>query len=95
MVWIEKTKARVATALDIAVQSGQVDGAHHKAWAIDQMVRALTGCPMVDKTVKPTSGEPYTYAAQGESAEYQTLVAEHNAGEDGPDTYTWDVGIPP
>jgi hypothetical protein len=26
---------------------------------------------------------------------YGTWVTEHNAGEDGPDTYAWDVGIPP
>ena len=30
-------------ALDTAQQYGQIDGAHHKAWVIDQMVRALTG----------------------------------------------------
>ena len=30
-------------ALDIATQHGQTDGAHHKAWVIDQMVRALLG----------------------------------------------------
>jgi len=30
-------------ALEIAFSYGQIDGAHHKTWAIDQMVRALTG----------------------------------------------------
>lgn len=30
-------------ALDIAMRYGQTDGAHHKAWVIDQMVRALLG----------------------------------------------------
>ena len=33
---------RIASALDWATW-GQEDGAHHKTWAIDQMVRALTG----------------------------------------------------
>ena len=28
-------------------------------------------------------------------AEYDAWIADANAGEDGPDTYTWDVGIPP
>lgn len=32
---------RVARALAIAMRSGGVDGAHHKAWVIDQMVRVL------------------------------------------------------
>ncbi len=34
---------RIMDALDIATQHGQTDGAHHKAWVIDQMVRALLG----------------------------------------------------
>jgi len=32
---------KIYDALHIAYQYGQVDGAHHKAWVIDQMVRAL------------------------------------------------------
>lgn len=34
---------KIAAALDVAFADGQIDGAHHKAWVIDQMVRALTG----------------------------------------------------
>lgn len=30
-------------AIDIALEYGQTDGAHHKMWVIDQMLRALTG----------------------------------------------------
>lgn len=30
-----------AKALHIAFQFGDIDGAHHKMWVIDQMVRAL------------------------------------------------------
>lgn len=30
-------------ALNIAIAYSQIDGTHHKAWCIDQMVRALTG----------------------------------------------------
>ena len=79
---------RVKLALDIAYRSGGVDGDHHKAWVIDQMVRALTGCPFKDV------GEGYMVAAK-ESAEYRRWVKERKAGEDGPETYSWDVGIPP
>jgi hypothetical protein len=35
--------ADVAKALEIARECGGYDGAHHKQWVIDQMVRALTG----------------------------------------------------
>lgn len=34
---------RVSDALAIARAYGQDDGSHHKAWVIDQVVRALTG----------------------------------------------------
>jgi len=33
----------VTVALEIAASYAQIDGGHHKAWVIDQMVRALTG----------------------------------------------------
>lgn len=36
---------RIARALEIAEAYGHTDGAHHKMWVIDQMVRALTDCP--------------------------------------------------
>ena len=62
---------RIQAAVEIAVKHGGTDGAHHKAWVIDQMVRFLTW----DK--------------------YEKVVADAKAGEDGPDTYEWDCGIPP
>ena len=34
---------KIAGALEIALRYGQTDGDHHKAWVIDQMVRAMTG----------------------------------------------------
>jgi hypothetical protein len=41
-VSIEDLENRIEAALEWATW-GQEDGAHHKTWAIDQMVRALTG----------------------------------------------------
>lgn len=58
-------------AIEIAVGFGGIDGEHHKAWVIDQMVRVLAG----DR--------------------YDSVVADAKAGDDGPDTYTWDEGIAP
>lgn len=58
-------------ALEIALRYGGIDGDHHKAWVIDQMVRVLTG-------------DGYTQ-----------WVTDACDGEDGPETYSWDVGIPP
>jgi len=61
----------VAKALEVAERFGGSDGDQHKAWVIDQMVRALTG------------------------SAYTEWVAAACAGEDGPDTYSWDEGIAP
>ncbi len=37
------SNARIGKALGIANRYGGIDGAHHKQWGIDQMVRVLTG----------------------------------------------------
>ncbi len=86
---------RIKNALGIAVRLGGIDGDHHKTWVIDQMVRALTGCPLVPRWAKDCNGKTYEYETQGESEEYRRLVAEACDGGDGPDTYSWDVGMPP
>ena len=36
-------EGRVAGALAVFFKYGQIDGSHHKAWAIDQAMRELTG----------------------------------------------------
>lgn len=92
---MDKDQERIQKALHIAVAYGGVDGDHHKAWCIDQMVRALTGCPKVAVHANDTNGKPFVYEKLGESVEYLQLVAEARAGEDGPETYDWDVGIAP
>jgi len=68
---IAELEGQQKKALDIAIRYGGINGDHHKAWVIDQIVRALTG------------------------DDYERVVAEACAGEDGPDTYTWDEGIAP
>ena len=61
----------VAKALEVALRFGGIDGDHHKAWVIDQMVRSLLG-----------NG-------------YEAWVVESKDGDDGPDSYTWEQGMPP
>lgn len=39
----DELATRIEKALETAFDYSQFDGDHHKAWAIDQMVRALTG----------------------------------------------------
>ena len=88
-------ESRIAAALDVAARYGQIDGSHHKAWCIEQIVRHLTGCPAETREAVDCNGKPYTYEALGESEEYQKLIAEACEGEDGPDTYSWDTGCIP
>lgn len=52
---------RITDALNFAQSYGQEDGAHHKMWVIDRMVRSLTGCPLVDRTAVDAYGNPYTW----------------------------------
>jgi hypothetical protein len=85
----------VERALEFAVRFGGIDGDHHKAWVIDQMVRALTGCPMVKETALGSDQKSYEFETQGESDAYLKWVADAKAGEDGPETYSWEEGIPP
>jgi hypothetical protein len=81
---------RIAKALEFPNQYGYIDGAHHKQWVIDQMVRALTGCPMVSRRGVDINGVEYNYEVQGESAEYLEWVGEPDDDFEG-----WDVGIAP
>lgn len=62
---------RAAAAVDLITRYGGIDGAHHKTWVMDQVVRCLLG------------------------ASYPEFVRQACAGEDGPETYTWDEGIAP
>ena len=58
------TEQRINAALDVALRYGSIDGAHHKAWVIDQMVRALTGGMYIlwVNGVKNGDDGPDTYA---------------------------------
>ena len=67
----EWANEKIRQAIEIAVNYGDSVGEQHKAWVIDQMVRALAGCL------------------------YDAVVADACDGEDGPNTYSWDVGIAP
>jgi hypothetical protein len=81
-----EAESRIAAALGIAADLAGYDGGHHKAHCIDQMVRALTGCPTVVKTAVAHNGKEYSYETLGEGSEYFTFK------RDNPD---WDEGIAP
>lgn len=86
---------RIRKALDIIAYGGGIDGAHHKQWCLDQVVRALTGAKLSKMEAVDCNDKPYEYMTQDVSREYLKWVEEFNAGEDGPETYSWDEGIAP
>ena len=54
---------RSEQAIAFAIQYGQIDGEHHKAWVIDQMVRILAAERYEEIIAKACDGEdgPETY----------------------------------
>lgn len=40
---LEIAEDRIQQALEVIYRCGQIDGDHHKAWVIDQVVKALMG----------------------------------------------------
>ena len=82
---------RIDLALQMAARFGTNDGADQKQWVIDQMVRALTGGELDPKYANHTNG----FKAVLPSEDYRKWVRETQNGEDGPNTYEWDVGIAP
>lgn len=78
---------RIQKALDIACDA-VYDGESRKMWVIDQMVRALTGCPMVMKTAMGGlyNADPYWYSTYGENDEYRKFTAASEG---------WDEGVAP
>lgn len=87
--------SRIKEALEVARTLGGFHGDRHRAYAIDQMVRALTGCPMETAEAIDCNGKPYTYERRGESKRYKRFVAVACAGDEGANTYGWDEGTPP
>jgi hypothetical protein len=69
----EELLGRIVKALEYA-KNGVYDGAHHKDWALDQVVRALTGCPAEQKTALDWRSQPYTFEAQGENDDYRKFT---------------------
>lgn len=73
-----------------------IDGSHHKDWLIDQIARILKGTKVVIKLARWENGsEEERFVLDGAPIEYYKWVEEMRAGEDGPNTYSYDVGVAP
>ena len=74
---------------------GQIDGSHHKAWLIDQLMRITKGTEIiVKKAIWDDNGvkfEEYRINLGEPSEEYEDFIQEYeNNGE-----YSWDIGVAP
>lgn len=82
-------------ALMYITMYGGIDGAHHKDWVLDQVARILNGAPVVVYAAKWEDGYTEYRPVVGESEQYHEWVAACKDGENGPDTYSYSVGIAP
>jgi hypothetical protein len=79
----------------IELYSG-IDGGHHKVWVMDQVSRILAGTPVIISEAKWENGHSeLRFRLDEPSQSYINWVAQIRNGEDGPDTYEYDVGIAP
>lgn len=75
---------------------GGIDGAHHKDWVLDQVARILNGAEIGIKTAMWDNGlEEDRVHVKEPSEKYHNWVDKLKSGEDGPDTYSYEVGIAP
>jgi hypothetical protein len=96
---IQKTKYATYTEQDCVMlwieMYKYIDGSHHKDWLIDQIARILKGTKIIVKVAKWKSGfEEERFKLDIPSEEYTKWVVEMCDGEDDPNTYSYDVGIP-
>lgn len=82
---------KIQRAIDIASKMSAYEGDHHKAYVIDQMIRALTGC-MVTKTISINrGGVPQEVEVMEVSEEYLRFVSRYEEEA----SWGWDTGIAP
>lgn len=58
MVWGMHGMCLVNVAARVAMRFGMIDGAHHKQWVIDQMLRSILGKQDYEAWVKRMNSDP-------------------------------------
>ena len=96
---VKDTKYKDYTPSDWALlwveKYGWIDGAHHKNWVLDHVARILKGGKITIKQASWAGGhKEYRFNVEPTRA-YYDWVTYLKAGEDGPDTYSYDEGIAP
>lgn len=99
VVDVKNTEYRNYNSTDWALlyieKYGGIDGAHHKDWVLDQVARILNDANVVVRIARWSGGtEEYRFNVEA-TQPYFEWVAKIRAGEDGPETYGYEVGIAP
>ena len=95
------TKYKHFTAIDWALlfiaMYGQIDGAHHKQWVLDQVARILNGTKVNIKLARWENGEKeYRFTTDKPSKQYKDWVRECKGKKvKGEYEYDYDEGIAP
>lgn len=94
MVDIEKTEYKNYTRIDWAklwiAMYGQIDGAHHKAWCLDQAQKILYGTKVLVKIASWESGQTEErFYLDDPCPEYEKFIQDYK--EDG----DWDLDVAP
>lgn len=78
---------------------GQIDGAHHKNWVLDQVARILNGTPIIVTLAKWDEGkQEYRVVTGKPSKEYQSWAKQMRGVYDKESNeyeYIYDEGIAP
>jgi hypothetical protein len=84
-------------AFEYMFRYGQIDGAHHKQWVLDQVTRILHGTPIVLTLAKWENGtQEYRFTTGEPSQEYLDWVKDYReVDEEGEEQYSYDEGSPP
>ena len=95
-IFLPDLQQRQVWALNYIESYGGIDGGHHKDWVLDQVARILNGCKIKTCVAKWDCGtEDLRFSVVDESKSYISWVKDLKNGEDGPETYGYDIGIPP
>lgn len=97
---IAQSKYKDYTPVDWAMyfieSYGQIDGAHHKQWVLDQVARIFKGTRVIVKQASWDNGHTEDRISLAQPPlDYSEWVLEMKDGEDGPDTCNYDFGIAP
>jgi len=86
-------------AMEFVAHYGQIDGAHHKTWVIDQVARILQGTPVVVEKASWDDGQvEYRFWTQDPPSDAYLEWVDSMLGEtdeEGESEYSYDTGIAP